>query len=51
LTAGPGDSTDASFSLDGRWVVYGNDGETQVADVFIRPMGARLEDLGRLAVR
>ena len=39
LTDGPGDKTDASFSPDGRWIVYSGDaGELEYANLFIVPL-------------
>jgi len=36
ITSGPGDKTDASFSPDGKWIVYSNDeGELKYANLFI----------------
>ena len=38
ITGGPGDKTDASFSPDGRWIVYSSDeGELEHANLFILP--------------
>ncbi len=40
ITAGPGDKTDASFSPDGKWIVYSSDeGELDYANLFIIPSG------------
>jgi len=39
VTAGPGDKTDASFSSNGRWIVYSADGpELEYANLFIIPV-------------
>ena len=39
ITAGPGDKTDASFSPDGRWIVYSSDeGDLAYANLFIIPV-------------
>ncbi len=47
ITTGPGDKTDASFSPDGRWVVYSGDAdELEYANLFIVPLsGGRAERL------
>jgi len=39
ITSGSGDKTDASFSLDGQWIVYSADGPTmEYANLFIVPI-------------
>ncbi len=38
VTEGPGDSTDASFSPDGEWIVYSADrGELEFANIYVIP--------------
>ncbi len=40
ITTGPGDKTDASFSPDGKWIVYSSDeGKLDYANLFIIPSG------------
>ncbi len=40
ITSGAGDKTDASFSPDGKWIVYSADGPTlEFANLFIIPVG------------